>query len=243
MSAYRTQPSTGRTVAEYDGLAVPRDRRGARPRHRRRVAPPDAGPASGGRHDRRPVRSVGGAGRRDLGEMGKPRAGGRRVKLAASIYRWYADTGPHCSSPKLGPGRAETVTISGGAAGRGHALELPYYQVARFAAPNLMAATRSSSNTPRSARRAPRSSSRSTARPDCPGRVHNVYASSDQVAQMIPTRGCTASPDRQRTRGCGCRRVAGGTSPERARARRLGPAHRPHTNDLDGLVDTLGRRD
>jgi succinate-semialdehyde dehydrogenase / glutarate-semialdehyde dehydrogenase len=76
-------------------------------------------------------------------EMGKPlRQGKGEVALAASIYRWYAEHGPRLlEEEQLDPQgalrsvvRREPVGVLVGIMPWNY----PYYQVARFAAPNLM---------------------------------------------------------------------------------------------------------
>ena len=76
-------------------------------------------------------------------EMGKPlREGKGEVKLVASIYRYYAEEGPELLAdtplhPKRG-GKALVRTEPIGPLLGIMPWNFPYYQVARFAAPNLM---------------------------------------------------------------------------------------------------------
>src|SRR5699024_8115315 len=127
----------------------PDHRRRGRPRHRHPRIPHverdrrlGAGPHPD--RDRRRVRCRGrGAGQghhhRD-GQAARP--GGGEVKLAASIYRWYGENGPGVVEPELldVPGaRVNRVTTEpiGPLVGV-MPWNYPYYQVARFAAPNLL---------------------------------------------------------------------------------------------------------
>jgi succinate-semialdehyde dehydrogenase/glutarate-semialdehyde dehydrogenase len=76
-------------------------------------------------------------------EMGKPlKQGIGEVKLSSMIYRYYADEGPGLlEDEKLDvPGAEETVvrTVPVGPLLGIMPWNFPYYQVARFAAPNLM---------------------------------------------------------------------------------------------------------
>lgn len=76
-------------------------------------------------------------------EMGKPlRQGKGEVALAASIYRWYAEHGPQLlEEQQLDPqGALRSVVLREpvGALLGIMPWNFPYYQVARFAAPNLM---------------------------------------------------------------------------------------------------------
>ncbi|MEV0109447.1 NAD-dependent succinate-semialdehyde dehydrogenase [Nocardia sp. NPDC050799] len=76
-------------------------------------------------------------------EMGKPaQEAAEEVQLAADIYRWYAEHGPDLlTTERLDPqGAAESVVQSlpiGPLVGV-MPWNYPYYQVARFAAPNLL---------------------------------------------------------------------------------------------------------
>ncbi|MET8796485.1 NAD-dependent succinate-semialdehyde dehydrogenase [Nocardia sp. NPDC004568] len=76
-------------------------------------------------------------------EMGKPaQEAAGEVQLAADIYRWYAEHGPDLlSTERLDPqGAAESVvqTLPIGPLVGVMPWNYPYYQVARFAAPNLL---------------------------------------------------------------------------------------------------------
>ena len=76
-------------------------------------------------------------------EMGKPvRQAVGEVQLSGAIYQWYADHGPGLlEDEKLdAPGADETVvrTLPVGSLIGVMPWNFPYYQVARFAAPNLM---------------------------------------------------------------------------------------------------------
>lgn len=77
-------------------------------------------------------------------EMGKPLAESEgEVRLAASIYRWYADHGPDllADEPLDPQGAQESIvqTVPVGPLVGVMPWNFPYYQVARFVAPNLMA--------------------------------------------------------------------------------------------------------
>ncbi|MEV4899818.1 NAD-dependent succinate-semialdehyde dehydrogenase [Citricoccus sp. NPDC055426] len=77
-------------------------------------------------------------------EMGKPLAEAvGEAKLAAAIYRWYAEHGPELLQPEpLDPQGAEESLVTTEPVGPLVGVmpwNYPYYQVARFAAPNLMA--------------------------------------------------------------------------------------------------------
>ncbi|MGP9536690.1 NAD-dependent succinate-semialdehyde dehydrogenase [Brachybacterium sp. AOP43-C2-M15] len=77
-------------------------------------------------------------------EMGKPLAQAiGEAELAASIYRWYAEHGPELLQPEtLDPQGAEESLVQTAPLGPLVGImpwNYPYYQVARFVAPNLMA--------------------------------------------------------------------------------------------------------
>lgn len=76
-------------------------------------------------------------------EMGKPlRQAAGEVALAGSIYRWYADHGPELLEPEtLDPQGAQESLVQKYPVGPLVGVmpwNYPYYQVARFAAPNLL---------------------------------------------------------------------------------------------------------
>ena len=76
-------------------------------------------------------------------EMGKPvREGKGELKLVASIYRYYADQGPTLlADAPLDPAMGGSAVVRKEAIGPLLGImpwNFPYYQVARFAAPNLM---------------------------------------------------------------------------------------------------------
>ncbi|SFN90645.1 succinate-semialdehyde dehydrogenase / glutarate-semialdehyde dehydrogenase [Pseudonocardia ammonioxydans] len=76
-------------------------------------------------------------------EMGKPmKEAAGEVKLAAAIYRWYAEHGPDLLQQEvLDPQGAAESLVETEAVGLLVGVmpwNFPYYQVARFAAPNLM---------------------------------------------------------------------------------------------------------
>ncbi|MEO9246876.1 NAD-dependent succinate-semialdehyde dehydrogenase [Citricoccus nitrophenolicus] len=77
-------------------------------------------------------------------EMGKPLAEAiGEAKLAGKIYRWYAEHGPELLQPEtLDPQGAQESLVTTEPVGPLVGVmpwNYPYYQVARFAAPNLMA--------------------------------------------------------------------------------------------------------
>lgn len=77
-------------------------------------------------------------------EMGKPlRQGLEEVELAASIYRWYAVHGPDLlADEQIDPQGAQESLVQTAPIGPLVGVmpwNYPYYQVARFVAPNLMA--------------------------------------------------------------------------------------------------------
>ncbi|MBY8862180.1 NAD-dependent succinate-semialdehyde dehydrogenase [Nocardia sp. CA2R105] len=76
-------------------------------------------------------------------EMGKPaKQAAAEVQLSADIYRWYAENGPDllASEPLAPQGAQESVvhTLPIGPLVGVMPWNYPYYQVARFAAPNLL---------------------------------------------------------------------------------------------------------
>ncbi|MCK5756607.1 MAG: NAD-dependent succinate-semialdehyde dehydrogenase [Mycobacterium sp.] len=124
-------------------------------------------------------------------EMGKPVAEARaEVELAASIYRWYAEHGPDLlADERLDPQGAQESIVQTEPVGPLVGVmpwNFPYYQVARFVAPNLMAG-----NTivlKHASICAASSALMADALHDAgvPEDVYiNVYASSDQIADMI----------------------------------------------------------
>jgi succinate-semialdehyde dehydrogenase/glutarate-semialdehyde dehydrogenase len=77
-------------------------------------------------------------------EMGKPaKEAAGEVQLAADIYRWYAEHGPDLLAPEaLDPQGAEESLVQVAPIGPLVGVmpwNYPYYQVARFVAPNLLA--------------------------------------------------------------------------------------------------------
>ncbi|WP_435198276.1 NAD-dependent succinate-semialdehyde dehydrogenase [Janibacter sp. GS2] len=77
-------------------------------------------------------------------EMGKPLAESQgEVDLAGAIYRWYADNGPDLLAPEvLDPQGSDESLVETAPVGPLVGVmpwNFPYYQVARFVGPNLMA--------------------------------------------------------------------------------------------------------
>ena len=254
MSTYRTHnPSTGRTVAEYDGLAdheidavLARATEGFDAwRHRTPARRAEVLATIGDQFQSRSQELAAAISE----EMGKPHAQAvGEVKLAASIYRWYAEHGPALLEPEkldVRGARENTVTIEpvGPLVGV-MPWNYPYYQVARFAAPNLMAG-----NTVilKHASICAKSSAlieqvqRAAGLPEAA--YTNVYASSDQVAQMIADpRVHGVSLTGSERAGAAVAEVAGRNLTKSVLE--LGgsdPLIVLDTDDLDGLVDTLGR--
>ena len=89
-------------------------------------------------------------------EMGKrPSSASGEAEFCSEIFGYYGDNGPALLADKPLPGHdsARIEHLPVGAVLGVMPWNYPYYQVARFAAPNLVAATPSSSSTPRTARR------------------------------------------------------------------------------------------
>ncbi|WP_396454146.1 NAD-dependent succinate-semialdehyde dehydrogenase [Actinomadura sp.] len=124
-------------------------------------------------------------------EMGKPVAQARgEVALAASIYEYYAVNGPALLADEeldvAGPGRAVVRTEPIGALLGIMPWNYPYYQVARFVAPNLLLGNtillKHAGNCPQEALRI----ADLITGAGCPDGVYqNVFASNDQIARMI----------------------------------------------------------
>ncbi|MEU9821879.1 NAD-dependent succinate-semialdehyde dehydrogenase [Pseudonocardia alni] len=124
-------------------------------------------------------------------EMGKPvREAAGEVALAASIYRWYAEHGPELLEQEtLDPqGAAESVvqTEPVGPLIGVMPWNFPYYQVARFVAPNLMVGNTIV------LKHAPICAASAAVMAEIfhdagvPADVYvNVYATNDQIAEMI----------------------------------------------------------
>ena len=254
MSTYRTHnPSTGQTVAQYPGLddgdidaVLSRVTDGY---ERWRATPAAERSAvlaaiAGGFEARSDELAAAIA-----EEMGKPLAeAAGEVALAASIYRWYAEHGPAQLRPEaldVAGARESTATVEpvGPLVGV-MPWNFPYYQVARFAAPNLMAG-----NTVvlKHASICAKSSAlveliqREAGLPE--DAYVNVYASSEQVAEMI------ADP---RVHGVSLTGSEGaGAAVAQVAAKNLkksvlelggsDPLIVLDTDNLDELVDTVGR--
>ena len=254
MSTYRTHnPSTGQTVAEFDGMAdsdidavLDRVTRG---HHSWRDVPPA--------ERARVLAAIGAAFTENVDElaaaiseeMGKPTAQAvGEVKLAASIYTWYAENGPALLEPEsldVAGARENTVTVEpvGPLVGV-MPWNYPYYQVARFAAPNLMAGNtvilKHASICAKSSALIERIQ-RAAGLPE--DAYINVFASSDQVAQMIADRRVHGvSLTGSERAGAAVAEVAGKNLTKSVLE--LGgsdPLIVLDTDDVDGLVDTLGR--
>lgn len=124
-------------------------------------------------------------------EMGKPvREALGEVHLSAAIYQWYADHGPALlAEERLDvPGAEESVVYRRpiGALVGVMPWNFPYYQVARFAAPNLMLGNtiilKHAPNCPQSALLM-EEILRQAGLPD--DAYVNVFASNEQIADMI----------------------------------------------------------
>ncbi len=124
-------------------------------------------------------------------EMGKPvREAKGEVQLSAAIYQWYADHGPALlEEERLDvPGAEESVVYRRpiGALIGVMPWNFPYYQVARFAAPNLMLGNtiilKHASNCPQSALLM-EEILRQAGLPD--DAYVNVFATNEQIADMI----------------------------------------------------------
>jgi acyl-CoA reductase-like NAD-dependent aldehyde dehydrogenase len=124
-------------------------------------------------------------------EMGKPIAQAKgEVELAAAIYEYYATTATRFLDDEVldiaGPGTAVVRTAPIGALLGIMPWNFPYYQVARFVAPNLLLGNtvllKHAGNCPQQALRIEEIIS-SAGAPD--GVYQNVFASTDQVAEMI----------------------------------------------------------
>ncbi|MEU6559390.1 NAD-dependent succinate-semialdehyde dehydrogenase [Nocardia nova] len=123
-------------------------------------------------------------------EMGKPVSQAKgEVALAASIFEFYATTGPRFLEEEqldiAGQGSAVVVTASIGALVGIMPWNYPHYQVARFVAPNLLLGNtillKHASNCPRQAIRI--AEIIDAAAPA--GVYQNVFATNDQIAWMI----------------------------------------------------------
>ena len=182
-------------------------------------------------------------------EMGKITAQAQaEVKLAASIYRWYGEHGPALLEPEeldVPGARLNRVTTEpvGPLVGV-MPWNYPYYQVARFAAPNLLLGN---TIVLKHAGICARSSAaiekvqRAAGLPD--DAYVNVYASSDTVAEMIADpriRGISLTGSE--AAGSAVAKVAGENLT--TSVLELGgsdPLIVLDADDLDELVDTVGR--
>jgi acyl-CoA reductase-like NAD-dependent aldehyde dehydrogenase len=124
-------------------------------------------------------------------EMGKPLAQAKgEVALSAAIYEYYATTGPGLVADEeleiAGAGRAVVRTAPIGALLGIMPWNYPYYQVARFVAPNLLLGNtillKHAGNCPQQALRIAELIDAAGA-PE--GVYQNVFASTDQIAVMI----------------------------------------------------------
>ncbi|QII01415.1 NAD-dependent succinate-semialdehyde dehydrogenase [Rhodococcoides fascians A21d2] len=124
-------------------------------------------------------------------EMGKPIAQARgEVKLSASIFEYYATKGMDLLADEeldiAGSGRALVRTAPIGALVGVMPWNFPYYQVARFVAPNLLLGNtillKHASNCPQQAL-AVEVMLRDAGSPE--GVYRNIFASSDQIADLI----------------------------------------------------------
>ncbi|MEU0468850.1 NAD-dependent succinate-semialdehyde dehydrogenase [Amycolatopsis sp. NPDC006131] len=124
-------------------------------------------------------------------EMGKPITQAKaEVELSASIYEYYATKGPDLLADEVldiaGTGRALVRTASIGPLLGIMPWNFPYYQVARFVAPNLLLGNtillKHAGNCPQEALRIHELLDEAGAPP---GVYQNVFASTGQVADMI----------------------------------------------------------
>lgn len=124
-------------------------------------------------------------------EMGKPVAQAKgEITLVASIYEYYATTGPDFLIEEhldiAGQGSAVVLTEPVGALVGIMPWNYPHYQVARFVAPNLLLGNtillKHASNCPQQALRIADLIAAAGA-PE--GVYQNVFATNDQIAQMI----------------------------------------------------------
>lgn len=124
-------------------------------------------------------------------EMGKPIAQAKgEVELSAKIYEYYATTGPRFLADEeldiAGTGRAVVRTAPIGPLLGIMPWNFPYYQVARFAAPNLLLGNtmllKHASSCPQQALRIHEIAAAAGV-PD--GVYQHVFADTDQVATMI----------------------------------------------------------
>lgn len=124
-------------------------------------------------------------------EMGKPITQARgEVELAAAIFDYYAEEGPNLTADEqltiAGPGRAIVRTAPIGTLLGVMPWNFPYYQVARFVAPNLLLGNtivlKHAANCPQQALRI----HDILAEAGAPVGVYtNVFATTDQVGAMI----------------------------------------------------------
>ena len=124
-------------------------------------------------------------------EMGKPVAQAKgEIELAASIYEYYAQSGPAMIADEeldtSGPGRAIVRTAPIGPVVGVMPWNFPFYQVARFVAPNLLLGNtvvlKHAPSCPQQAERIEAMAAEAGA-PE--GVYTNVFATNEQVAQMI----------------------------------------------------------
>ncbi len=124
-------------------------------------------------------------------EMGKPIAQAmREVELAAEIFEYYASEGRRFLQDEdleiSGSGQARVRTSPIGPLVGVMPWNFPYYQVARFVAPNLLLGNtviiKHASNCPQQAARMEEIVSEAGAPPDI---YINVFATNDQVAAMV----------------------------------------------------------
>ncbi|PWJ24864.1 succinate-semialdehyde dehydrogenase/glutarate-semialdehyde dehydrogenase [Branchiibius hedensis] len=124
-------------------------------------------------------------------EMGKPISQARgEVELAAAIFEYYAEEGPNLIADEeltiAGTGRAIVRTAAIGPLLGVMPWNFPYYQVARFVAPNLLLGNtillKHAANCPQQALRI----HDILAEAGAPAGVYtNIFATNDQVATMI----------------------------------------------------------
>ena len=186
-------------------------------------------------------------------EMGKPtREAKGEIMLVVSIYRYYADQGPALlADTPLSPRAGGTALIRKEPVGPLLGImpwNFPYYQVARFAAPNLMAGNtiilKHAPQDPESALAIEQIFRDAGLAEDA---YINIFASNSQIADMIADPRVAGVSVTGSERAWRRRRRGGRPQPEEGRpgARRLGSLHRagqrqPRRNRESGRRRRMG---